>query len=191
MQDMSQTQLFNGRALKIISQPKRRFFSSGKFIVAILVFQSLCAIFFVGNILHGVFDLGFGQISWRFYEFIELGAATGLFLGVITSALALRRNSLRTADAESRLRSATGDFMKVVQEHFEGWALTPAECDVALFTIKGLSTAEIAALRETSKGTVKAQTNAVYRKAGVNGRPQLLSIFIDELMDGVAIKTPS
>jgi len=38
-------------------------------------------------------------------------------------------------------------------------------------------------LRETSEGTVKAQTNAIYRKAQVTGRPQLLSLFIDDLMD--------
>ncbi len=49
-------------------------------------------------------------------------------------------------------------------------------------SIKGLSTADIANLRNTSEGTVKAQTNAIYRKAGVSGRPQLLSLFIDELM---------
>ena len=33
-----------------------------------------------------------------------------------------------------------------------------------------------------NEGTVKAQTAAIYRKAGVSGRPQLLSLFIDDLM---------
>ena len=65
-----------------------------------------------------------------------------------------------------------------------GWGLTAAERDVAMFSLKGLSLQEIAALRRTSEGTVKAQTNAIYRKAGVNGRPQLLSLFIEELMAG-------
>jgi len=41
---------------------------------------------------------------------------------------------------------------------------------------------EIARLRDTSEGTVKAQSNAIYRKAGVSGRYQLLSLFVDELM---------
>ena len=50
---------------------------------------------------------------------------------------------------------------------------------MALFAIKGMSTAEIARLRTTSEGTVKAQTAAIYRKAGVSGRPQLLSLFIE------------
>ena len=33
------------------------------------------------------------------------------------------------------------------------------------------------------EGTVKAQTNAIYRKAGVSGRSQLLSLFIEDLME--------
>ena len=82
--------------------------------------------------------------------------------------------------------------MDLLQERFAEWALTPSEKDVALFAIKGLSTAEIAALRSTSEGTVKAQTNAIYRKAGVTGRPQLLSLFIDDLMrdDGAVRPMP-
>jgi DNA-binding CsgD family transcriptional regulator len=72
--------------------------------------------------------------------------------------------------------------MDLLEERFGEWALTPPERDVALFAIKGMSTAEIAMLRMTSEGTVKAQTNAIYRKAGVSGRPQLLSLFIDDLM---------
>ncbi|NNF92563.1 MAG: helix-turn-helix transcriptional regulator, partial [Boseongicola sp.] len=63
------------------------------------------------------------------------------------------------------------------------WALTPAERDVALFAIKGFSTQDIADLRGVSEGTIKAQTNAIYRKAGVSGRPQLLSLFIDDLVE--------
>ena len=55
---------------------------------------------------------------------------------------------------------------------------------MAIFAIKGLRTQEIADMRRTSEGTVKAQTNAIYRKAGVNGRTQLLSLFIEDLMDG-------
>jgi DNA-binding CsgD family transcriptional regulator len=76
--------------------------------------------------------------------------------------------------------------MELLEERFDEWSLTPAEREVALFAIKGLSLSEIAGVRETSEGTVKAQTNAIYRKAGVTGRPQLLSLFIDDLMgDGL------
>ncbi len=68
-------------------------------------------------------------------------------------------------------------------QHFTDWGLTPAERDVAVFLVKGLSTRDIAELRGTSEGIVKAQTNAIYRKASVTGRTQLLSTFIEDLMD--------
>jgi DNA-binding CsgD family transcriptional regulator len=89
----------------------------------------------------------------------------------------------RTAIVEQKLKAASGAFMDVMAERFDDWGLTPAERDVALFAIKGMSIQEIAALRQTSEGTVKAQTNAIYRKAGVSGRPQLLSLFIEDLLD--------
>ena len=44
---------------------------------------------------------------------------------------------------------------------------------MALLALKGLTIGEIAALRATREGTVKAQCAAIYRKAGVSGRPQL------------------
>lgn len=73
--------------------------------------------------------------------------------------------------------------MDVLDESFPDWRLTPAERDVALFLVKGCITAEIATLRSTSEGTVKAQTNAVYRKANVSGRPQLSGLFIEDLIN--------
>ena len=45
-----------------------------------------------------------------------------------------------------------------------------------------MSNNEIAELRGTSDGTVKAQLNAVYKKAGLESRTQLLGYFIEELM---------
>jgi DNA-binding CsgD family transcriptional regulator len=151
-----------------------------KVIVAILVVQVFCAIFFVFQILSAFF--GFGPYSWQLYEFIEIGAAFGLIVGVILGSLVLRRTLARNAIVEDQLRLASGAFMDVLEEKFLAWELTPAERDVALFAIKGMSTQEIAGLRGVSEGTVKAQTNAIYRKAGVSGRPQLLSLFIDELL---------
>ena len=94
----------------------------------------------------------------------------------------LTRAERRSARAEAQLRVASGAFMELLEERFAEWALTPAERDVALFALKGMNLQEIAGLRTTSEGTVKAQTNAIYRKAGVSGRPQLLSLFIEDLM---------
>lgn len=62
---------------------------------------------------------------------------------------------------------------------------------VAILAIKGFSISEMADLRETKQGTIKAQCASVYKKAGVSGRLQLLSIFLDDLMaDSVITAIP-
>ena len=149
-------------------------------VLAIIVVQLLCAIFFVWQIFASVLDVA--PFSWKISELIELGAALGLLLGVVLGWIVLRRTMARNIAVEDQLRLASGAFMEVMEERFTDWALTPAERDVALFAIKGMSTQEIATLRDVSEGTIKAQTNAIYRKADVTGRTQLLSLFIDDLM---------
>ena len=151
-------------------------------LAGILVIQVLCAAFFVSGIAATVLGLDVAPLDWQIVELIEIGAAVGLILGIAVGGIALGQARARTRRAEAALRAASGAFMEVLEERFGDWSLTPAERDVALFAIKGMSTHEIAALRETSEGTVKAQTAAIYRKAGVSGRPQLLSLFIDDLM---------
>ena len=152
------------------------------FVLTILLVQAACAFFFVSDIVSSVLGLRTTAISWHNRELIEIGAAVGLILGLILGAIALYRSSRAQAAAEEGLRRAQTAFMELLTERFAEWGLTPAEADVALFAIKGLNTADIAGLRQTSEGTVKAQTAAIYRKAGVTGRPQLLSLFIDDLM---------
>ena len=156
---------------------KRRIFLAGLFVV-----QALCALFFVSDILASVLGLPVSPMPWELRELLEVGAAFGLIVGLVLGAVELRRAFAARKAAEERLRRASVAFMDLLEERFADWGLTAAERDVALFVIKGMSTAEIAQLRATSEGTVKAQTNAIYRKAGVSGRPQLLSLFIDDLM---------
>ncbi|MFN0116042.1 MAG: helix-turn-helix transcriptional regulator [Paracoccaceae bacterium] len=149
----------------------------------ILLVQIGCALFFLSDIVLTFFNIRTRPINWELYELLEISAAVGLVVGVVLGALMLVRTFRRQRIAEEKLRLASGAFMELLAERFSTWGLTPAEQDVALFAIKGMSTAEIAGLRSTSEGTVKAQTNAIYRKAGVTGRPQLLSLFIEDLME--------
>ena len=153
------------------------------FLGLVFTLQLACAVFFISDIVLGVLGVRSQPISWQTRELIEIGAAVGLVLGIALGGLALRRTMQAQSRAEARLRAASAAFMDLLEERFDDWRLTPAEREVALFSIKGLSTAEIAGLRATSEGTVKAQTNAIYRKAGVSGRAQLLSLFIDDLME--------
>lgn len=148
--------------------------------VALLVFQIICAALFFVGFLSTV--LGLFKINWALYELIEIAAAIGLVVGAGVGGIMLRDTLRRQRQVEDQLRAASGAFMELLQERFDGWSLTPAERDVALFSIKGMSMTEIASLRGVSEGTIKAQTNAIYRKAGVSGRTQLLSLFIDELI---------
>ena len=158
--------------------------TKGKLLLAVvLVVQLACSVFFVSEIVLTIFNVRARPISWQTRELMEIGATIGLILGSLIGGFYLRNSLRRTAAAEQKLKAASGAFMDVMEERFDDWGLTAAERDVELFAIKGLSIQEIATLRQTSDGTVKAQTNAIYRKAGVSGRPQLLSVFIEDLLD--------
>ena len=152
-------------------------------ITLIFLIQLACAGFFVWDIVVTIFGLRVAPLSWQLREFLEIGAALGLIIGVTMAAIVLRNSYKRSKKIEDQLRIASGAFQDVVQERFTDWGLTPAERDVALFSVKGMTLPEIASLRNTSVGTVKAQTNAIYRKAGVGNRAQLLALFIEDLID--------
>ena len=177
-----------------LARGMRRIRRSGRtnaaFLLVVLTVQIGCAYFFVSDIIMTILGLRSTAISWQVREIQQIGAAVGLIVGPFLGALALRRALRRSDAAEKRLRLASGVFMEHLAERFEAWGLTPAERDVALFAIKGLSTSEISQLRATSEGTVKAQTYAIYRKAGVPGRAQLISLFVEDLM-GDSLPLPS
>lgn len=150
--------------------------------LALLFVQFLCAMFFLADILLSVMGLYPKPLAWSTREMMEIGALLGLFLGLIFGGLLVWRAFGDLHRAEARLERASVAFIDLMNERFDAWGLTAAERDVALFAIKGLSVQDIARLRETSEGTVKAQTAAIYRKAAVSGRPQLLSLFIEDLL---------
>ncbi len=148
----------------------------------IVVIQGLCAAFFITEFAFEVFGKNRQPVSWKIHEFVEVSANIGLILGLILGGVLLRQLVLRNHKVEGQLRVVAGEFNQLLEEHFATWDLSPSEKDVAYFAIKGLSNTEIAELRDTSAGTVKAQMNAVYKKAGVVSRTQLLGYFIEELM---------
>lgn len=85
------------------------------------------------------------------------------------------------------LQSLRGDFDRILQVQFDDWSLTPAQRDVALLCLRGLRISEIAELRGTAEGTVKAHLSAIFRAAGVRTRSELVGVFMDAFIDhGVA-----
>lgn len=134
---------------------------------------------------------GYDNIPWEIVEMFELAealsAVVSIGVGIYVIFFLLRRNF----HVETQLQATSGAMHALMLQRFSEWQLSPSETEVALFTIKGMSTAEMARLRGTSEGTIKAQTAAVYRKAGVGNRTQLLGLFVEELIGGpITLPTP-
>lgn len=151
------------------------------FVTAALL-QLACGVVFLSDLVS----------EWRaerLHAEIELVAVFALVLG---AALFLREAvhlTHRNARVERELQAASGAFQQVMEQNFDDWGLTPAERDVALLSIKGVPIAEIARLRDTREGTIKAQSTAIYRKVGVASRAELIAVMVEELIGGV--KVPS
>lgn len=157
---------------------------------AVLVLQLFIGILYLLDLTSSLTGIRARPDSWALYELQEIGIFLALAAGAaMAGALALRGHR-RAADSESRLRAAQSQFRGLVAEHFSAWGLSRSETDVALLVIKGLSNGEIAAVLGKSEGTVKAQCNAVFRKAGVNGRPQLISGLIEDLLGNPMVDPP-
>lgn len=69
-----------------------------------------------------------------------------------------------------------------IDQEFTNWNLSNAEREVALLMIKGLSASEIAEIRASTEKTVRHQSTAVYKKAGVKGRGELQAYFLEDLL---------
>lgn len=111
-----------------------------------------------------------------------------------TRALEDARQLARVAEARAQAQRAEAERWRqeaqaaieglsaAIDRQFERWQLTPAEQEVALLLLKGLSTKEIATLRDTSDRTVRQQARAVYQKGGLAGRAELAAFFLEDLM---------
>lgn len=156
----------------------------------LFMIQGICTLFFFLDGFADVLGLE-DEAGSADSDFIEILIATALLIGLFVTGSEIRKMLHKQTRIENQLKIASGAFNDMLEIHFADWHLTESEKDVALFAIKGLSIAEIATIRDTKEGTIKAQCNAIYRKAGVTGRTQLLSLFIEELMNEKLVgKTP-
>jgi len=151
--------------------------------------QALCSAYFLYDItLDWVRPNAYNPLTDS--DVVETIVTIVLFLGLAFTASELRRTLGHQARLTQQLQIASGAFQAVIEAKFTEWALTAAERDVALLAIKGYSIAEIAGLRQTAQGTAKAQAASVYRKADVSGRLQLISLFLDNLMNDALVAPP-
>ncbi len=146
----------------------------------LLVVQALCATFFLTDAL---LDWTGGEnAGFRYLHSFELLLSLALLGGLVATVSLIRTQTQRIHDIQRQLGVAQGAFAEIIDTQFDEWKLSKAERDVAMLSLKGFSISEIAELRHTKEGTIKAQSAAVYRKSGVSGRLQLLSFFVEELL---------
>jgi DNA-binding CsgD family transcriptional regulator len=101
-------------------------------------------------------------------------------------ALALAKQLEATRAEAARWRGEARDLLlglgAALDRQFERWALSPAEKEVALLLLKGLSHKELAEVRSITEATARQQARAVYRKAGLSGRSELAAFFLEDLL---------
>ena len=148
--------------------------------------------FFVGadmaaDVLHGM------SLAHLLVETFALALAMA---GVLGTALQLRTALREARDLERDLEGTRADLARwraeaqnlllglgaAIDQQFQRWGLTSAECEVALLILKGLSYKEVADARATSERTVRHQALAIYRKAGLAGRAEMAAFFLEDLL---------
>ena len=90
-----------------------------------------------------------------------------------------RREAARFREEASTALQGLGE---AIDRQFARWELTPAEREVGLLLLKGLSHKEIAVARSTSETTIRQQALAVYRKGGLRSRSELSAFFLEDLL---------
>lgn len=157
-------------------------------LIAIVVVQAALSTLFIGLFFLDVTGIYVVALSWNAREFLQILTIIALALGTVLGVVLLRAFTTQRRISEARLNAAAGAFNALMWQRFGEWGLTPAEADVAMFAVKGFSNEEIARLRGKSEGTIKAQSNSVFRKAGVSGRAQLVGLLIEDISDGIGAR---
>ena len=109
-----------------------------------------------------------------------------LLVAARSEARLLGRNLDAARSEAQRWRSETRALLRglgeAIDRQFARWNLTPAESEIGLLLLKGLSHKEIARVRETSERTVRQQARSLYLKAGLSGRSELSAFFLEDLL---------
>ncbi len=149
-----------------------------KALASIILLQVVSACFFIGDVYWEMTSSG---LIW--HTAFEFCAAVALVCGVVFGIFEMARMFRSSKHAEDALKIAANAFGDMMRHRFDAWSLSPTECEVALLTLKGFNVAEIAGIRATAQGTVRAQQTSIYAKSGTGNRGQFVSSFIDALIE--------
>jgi DNA-binding CsgD family transcriptional regulator len=146
-------------------------------------------------------DLAAGSTEWHVGLEVVLAVLSGVGAAILLRELqherrlrAVQTRQLQAASEDAqRWQQAAADWRgryeetlvglgAAIDEQFSAWELTPAESEVCLLLLKGLSFKEIATVRGAGERTVRQQANAAYKKAGLGGRAELSAFFLEDLL---------
>ncbi|MBK7581437.1 MAG: helix-turn-helix transcriptional regulator [Myxococcales bacterium] len=94
----------------------------------------------------------------------------------------LAEQKAEAARWQSEVKELIDGLGAAIDRQFERWALSPAEREIGLLLLKGLSHQEVADLRGVSERTVRQQAQSLYKKAGLSGRADLAAYFLEDLL---------
>lgn len=134
------------------------------------------------------------SIDMLIWDVVLVGAVTGLLTYIFV--FQPHAAHLRTRRLESEAMEQTAELNALAHQarkqleglgvyisaQFDTWKLTPAEKEVALLLLKGLSMKEIASVRGISERTARQQATTVYGKAELDGRTGLSAYFLEDLL---------
>lgn len=153
----------------------------------VALIQFVCALIFGFDIAYELHNDLLSDQALTTSQLVHLAtetAAVGLLLvGFYLSGRELRGLNQSETQQRDSLAVLRGHFDDILVKRFEAWGLSKAESDVALLSLRGLKISEIAVMRKTKEGTIKAQLSSIFHKAGIGTRTELLGIFMDEFLD--------
>lgn len=147
--------------------------------MGLIVAQIICAVVFLVDVLTDISELS--ALDWQIVP--EALASIALLVGIAFEAIYLVHLLRRKASLERSVGMASAALQTVIDSNFDDWKLTASERDVAALMVKGLSISEIANVRGSAEGTVKAHLNAIYRKSNARNRAEVLSHIMDTMID--------
>jgi DNA-binding NarL/FixJ family response regulator len=118
--------------------------------------------------------LGGAATLWRQFRAVR-EKAEQLTVDLAAARLEAERFRIEARDALRGLGEA-------IDGQFTRWQLSPAEREVGLLLLKGLSHKEVAAVRSTGETTIRQQALAIYRKSGLRNRSELSAFFLEDLL---------
>jgi DNA-binding CsgD family transcriptional regulator len=166
------------------ARKSRQVFVSGISLIILTISETLLIL----DVVSEIYGIGFDF----YYDYhIEMETIAVFALGI--ALIFIGANFWRILQENRGYRAmaglASGEFIKVVDGKFDDWELSESEREVAYLLIKGLSIQEMADVRDTKPGTIKSQGNAIYRKAGIKGRNELVAYFVEDLLGGLDLTT--